>query len=593
VLLLAVIARLLYSLPLDQTYPPGTDTFGHLFRAWYASEAGAGGWSFYHWGGFPFLRYFSPLGYLLHIPLSSVLGWLVAYKLVIDMFFVATPIAAYFLFCTLGMEKYHSSVSALIFSLFPLYLYHLYDGRYPSLISFFFCLLFWAFIARTSGTRDWRNILLSSLSLALAILTHSLMAAYVVAIVFVWVAVQETKKLPTLMLAAAFAALFSSWFIGPYFYETTLLQGPQHTSIAYLFGQRVLLESGTVLSPLPTLHIGQYGTELVNYITFFVAALVGAISLLSLKKMDRKKLSLWAVIFVIVGLSLLMNYKRILVFLPLPLLVLSFGELKLLKRTVLRHLLLFILVAICAIGFFSMSYKHSEAEIPPTVPNDGRVMYLPLDSPQSILLYPLQGTETVFGWWVPGEIGLDKYRYFPVDNLSYTELIFNSSLDGKTRYALLSAGWINYVVVEESLEKEVAYFSSSPLFSEIPTKEGFRMFELVPKSSYIDVNGKGVETNLTKGQNIIHADFACSPGTVLIKENYHPFWHMSLNGRSVDAFPADWGFTQLVSEESGRCMLEMKFTEPSWYCVFKLLWLLPLIGIILLVYYENQINKGG
>ena len=101
VILLVLAAILLIkffsSFPLDnKTIPGGTDVAHFLTNTWYIATYGMTKWNYFWYGGFPFMRYYPPLTFLLTGGLARAVGVLMAYKFVNDLFMVLIPVSFYF-----------------------------------------------------------------------------------------------------------------------------------------------------------------------------------------------------------------------------------------------------------------------------------------------------------------------------------------------------------------------------------------------------------------------------------------------------------------------------------------------------------------
>ena len=148
VLVFCIILTLISVFPLDYLLPGGTDVTSHLFKVWYISEYGVTNWNTFWYGGFPFLRFYPPLFYIISGYLAKIIGYLIAYKLVIDLFYVLTPLVFYFFLNEFKFSDEQKSISLVIFSIIPIYHYYFSNGRHPSLVALFFGIIFWIFLKR-------------------------------------------------------------------------------------------------------------------------------------------------------------------------------------------------------------------------------------------------------------------------------------------------------------------------------------------------------------------------------------------------------------------------------------------------------------
>ena len=97
ILVFLMFIRFISSFPLDNSrLPGGVDTPCHLFKVWHIAEKDNNVWTHDWYGGMPFLRFYPPLSLVLPGYIGKIIGYLLAYKLVIDLFYVLTPLAFYY-----------------------------------------------------------------------------------------------------------------------------------------------------------------------------------------------------------------------------------------------------------------------------------------------------------------------------------------------------------------------------------------------------------------------------------------------------------------------------------------------------------------
>jgi uncharacterized membrane protein len=179
--------RAIYAFPLDNVYLlGGSDFIAHFFRIWYIAKEGISNWNYYWYGGSPFLLYYPPLSYLIAGYIGKVIGALMAYKLVINFFFILAPLAFYLFLKEFKFTADIVIFSLLIFSFFPIYPYYFSKGSYATIINVFFILLFWKFLKRSINNQDYLSIILSTLFLFLSALTHHLTTFLTIMISGVW-----------------------------------------------------------------------------------------------------------------------------------------------------------------------------------------------------------------------------------------------------------------------------------------------------------------------------------------------------------------------------------------------------------------------
>jgi len=578
---LAVVLMALQSLPLDQSMPGGTDTYSHLFRAWYATEYGLPQWNFLWWGGTTFLRYYSPLTYQISAVLGGLVGWLFAYKLLVDLFFVSLPVAFYFLSKDYLPDVKQRAVAVLVFSLSPIYLYALFDGRYPTLMSLLFCMVYWLFLKRYLDGGKPLQLFASSLMLGLALSAHILISGYAAMMIFLW-AVLHSPKIRTvraLVMVSIFALFFSAWFIGPYFLETKSLSVGETSPSNLLVSNSVIDTTGFVLK-MPFFWITQYSTsEFSSWIIFSAVMLTIVLSFLNASKLksDRTVREFLPLLVLILVISVV-SWRRVLLLAPIPLAVLSAHWIGSIKAENARKALFFLVVLIALAAFVSLRGGPIEATAP-SLPQDGRVFFITDGSVHSVFLSPLNGNENIEGWFNIGEVSTKRYVYFSPGTPSYHVTLLNFTISPKEYYDALDAGWVNYIVVNANYTDVVRYFDGSGRFRIFGESAEFKIFELVPKSTYLELDGKPVEGERIKGRDSVAVNFACAPGTLTIKESWNELWNITVNGKAVSAGPNKYDFTEAHINESGDCTLEMKFSEPGYYAIFKLLWIVPFLWL--------------
>ncbi len=584
-LLAAVAFRILQSVPLDgDILPGGTDTYSHLFRAWYATEAG-GSWNYFWWGGTTFIRYYSPLSYIVSGYLGQIIGWLLAYKILLDAVFILTPVAFYYLLKEFGLDRRIIALAVFIFSLSPIFLYTLFDGRYPSLFSVFFVLLYWKFLKRSIDNKDgkWRTwALASGILLGIAIPMHLLVSGYAIIITFVWVIAYSFKPRTLLKFGSTlFAALLAgAWFLAPLFLETGGFSS-EGTSPANLFGQASVSNAAFVLK-MPFLWIYEFYSSplapiIISVSTFFLLFL----ALLPIKNINKDTRALLAV-FLLIGIMSVFTWRRILMLMPVPLSMLAAYAVLSIRNKRFRHILASAAIILTVAAFFSLA--QNELSVPKFEKfSDGRVMFMPFNNVYSLLIAPLNGNEIIDGWWTIGEVSPKRYEYFPSDNVSYTELLNNMSVDAGEQYGLLRDGYVNYVFIDKSYPKIVEHFNTSD-FTIGNYNEKFWLLEPKEKFSYIEINGEPARSlNVSKAKDRVAASFECKSGRFDIKESWHEFWSATLNGKLLNLQKTKYDFIAADINASGACTLIMEFREPAYYLIFRLLWLIPIALLALAV----------
>jgi hypothetical protein len=228
-------------------------------------------------------------------------------------------------------------------------------------------------------------------------------------------------------------------------------------------------------------------------------------------------------------------------------------------------------------------------EVPnyPDIPKDGRVIFFPMGAAYvtsnrdmknfyDVIFSPMNGHEDIRGWHdesqFVGVYAAEKYGY--IQNVS--DLMSYGKGD---YYKLLSAGYVNYVVVNNNATAFLDYFNDSR-FKEIYSDSMFTTFQLNPKSSYVEFNGNPAQSNMSKIADKIEINATCQKGTVVIKESYNDNWNISINGSPAATTYNEYGFTKLSSDVSGKCSIVMEFRNPEYYSAFYLISIITLLFVL-------------
>jgi hypothetical protein len=583
-LIFSIAIRAFFSFPIDNIHlPGGSDISSHLFRSWFVTTYGFKKWNFYWWGGHPFLRYFSPLQYWISGSLGKITGWLLSYNLTIDIFFVITPIAFYLFLNEFKLSPIKTAIGVIILSLFPLYFYYFFDGRHPTLVSFFFCILYWKFLKKYTDKGTLLPLLLSSLFLFFSIISHYLTSIFCVAISFVWL-ISYSRKITTFFKISKIlilAILLSTWFWAPLVIETLIKR--QLIGSSYLVAQNNFVETGKEIAMAPTTYMKAfYQTSFPIFIVYLIVISLGIVSLFSLIKPNKISKDFLVVAIFILVLLFIAAYKRSIIFLPISVIVLTVEGLCKIKKW--KFIFAFLFLVLVLNIFLVKKYVYTIPEVP-NIPKDGRVIYFPIASAfeksleeeekggYELILAPMNGNEHIMGWWIPGEISYKKYEntgLFDPINKTHDEY-----------YDILRNNWVNYVAVNKRDKEVLSYFLNNTYFKSYNTTNMFQIFESHPKSSYIEINNKTISNiDLKKKDDEIHINFACEPGKLTIKESYHSNWQVFLNGKKIEIMPNDYDFIITNITTSGKCNLNMYFLDPPYYVIFNLISLITIIFIL-------------
>jgi hypothetical protein len=556
IIVFALIIRAISSFPLDEKLLGGTDVSSHLFKVWYIAKYGLDKWNKFWYAGYPFLRYYAPLSYWISGFLGKFFGYLIAYKLIIDLFYILLPIPFYFLVKDFKLNQKTIIISFLIFSLIVIYPYYLFDGRHPALISTFFAITFWYFLKRTIDTGKLKYKLLSVISLALTGLTHHFLIFLILPVTLCWLIGYDFRKKNIInFLSIVFlSSLIVSWWFIPFLTEKSVI------------AEKSIIE----LSPIESASRVSTQVFLANYASdffaftwsqyaitlsiFFLGILV-LFSLLSWK--DKVVKGFLFSLLVVLILFFVLNYKRSLILVPIPLSILVGIALQNIDRKFILSPFLLIILLISFFSLKAITYSYPDV---PSLPSDGRVMYLPAGVAFQeanekgklmfeALLVPTAGNEYILGWYPESQ---------SVEKTKFNELVANPFQKNYSFY--LRSGWVNYIVVNKRFENIVNLFKENENFKQINETKLFYIFELQPKSTYVEINNNPVSVNVTRGRDEIYINFYCKDGEILIKESYHPKWKAFLNGEELTLRNNNFGFIIThIEKNEGNCSLVLHF----------------------------------
>ncbi len=225
-------ARGLYAMFAGGPYPPGWggDAYGHLFKVWKLWRSGWPPWIEEWYNGYPFLRFYPPLSYLVACILSYASGSpLLGYKLLVA---VSLPIASatmYLLARRLGYSVPASLLSAVAYSTSP-WLYRIVapEACLPRVLGYALApLLPLALIVAARGCGGLRGLLLASLAVSAVLLSHHslfLVCLTVSALLLLSVLDRETLlRLPKRLALVALASLgLACFWLIPFLAEAGL-----------------------------------------------------------------------------------------------------------------------------------------------------------------------------------------------------------------------------------------------------------------------------------------------------------------------------------------------------------------------------------
>jgi len=578
--------RFISGFPLDNSLlPGGVDTPAHLYRIWYTSIKGLSNWSYYWNGGVPFQRVYPPFLPWLGGVLGKIFGFLLAYKLMNNLFFALTPLVFYCFLREFNLPKEKMLIAILFFSLIPVYSYFQADGRWTSIINLFFCLIYWIFLKRAVDG-DKKYIILSGIALSFCILTQLTTTVFLIPITLIWVFFYRMKfdvfyKLFIIFVLALI--LTSFWSIQFLINTRELSKSTGYTYAGVLKSSRIVNIPKELAIRIMT-SIETYSRNNISTILLIIATFL--FSFLSLLRLRHKITREFIIVGIIIGLMVLfVRFKRAFIFLPITLSILVAEGICLFNKKT-KMVLFSVLIILLLISFFSIrsvSYPYPEY---PKIPRDGRVIFLPfsLEFPNlykySIVLAPVNENENIFEWgWVTQQT--DYIVVYSTEKNVYNDLLAHpENVTKDDYYNLLKNGFVNYIVVNKNYYDLINYFNTSKFVHIIDETKIHIIFELYPKSTYIEINEIPTVAVINKKVDEILIQTNCTPGELIIKETYDSFWKGTVNNKQLKLKQNDHSFMITNINESGSCEIKLKFELPKYYFISNLM---SIIGCIVVV----------
>lgn len=581
------VVKFFAAFPLDNTlFPGGTDVAHFLSNSWYIATHDFTKWNYFWYGGFPFLRYYPPLAFLLTGFVGRFIGVLLAYKLVNDLFLILSTFAFYAFLQEFDLSREKKIIALIVFSFFPIFAYFLADGRFSSLVNIFFLLLYWKFLKRSLDDRKFSSICVAALLLSVSLVTHLTTTFLFGLLTTAWAFIYKTKyeTLKKLLAISVLAAAMSAWF-----YLPSIIEG-LNTSKSNLY-QRVVgnvyVSELAVRIQTSVIQSEYYASNYETYLLVILVAFTFLLTLLSLGRYKNKTTRDFILTLIFLLLMLLfVRYERSMIFLSIPFAFLVPEGLGILKKN-LRIVASILFVAIIVASYLLIRPQLFAIPNYPNIPRDGRVIFLPFgsayaDSPNEmkhffdVIISPMNGQENIFGWFdesqIPGKSAAYKFDYMA--NLSDP---LQTTKDDY--YKLLNAGYVNYVVINRNATDLINYFKN-PKFTEIFSGNMFVVYQLSPKSTYVEVNGQAAQSSVQKLDDKIEIDTKCENGAVVIKESYHDLWTATINDSPTPVSFDGYGFIQLNSTYSGTCKIVLRFENPNYYLIFYIVSIAAMIFVL-------------
>jgi hypothetical protein len=357
-LLMAVFLLVQASPFLDPQMPltVNNDMSIHILRVHYAAT-GQFWWSMQSNGGYPALTFYPPLSFVLAALFSPLAGPAAGMSIVFLLSVLAQIMLLYLILSRLkGINPVKSAFVALLWAANPYFLHKFFAiGRFPELVSWTFALAFLYFFISFTKSSKAREGLLSSVALALTLLTHYipfiLISSYIVLHMFSSLVKRDARAFVRYLLVAAAAAGLAAFWLTPMVYYLDYaygmggffshsLAGMAVTSLAavsaFLAGMFIFLGRGdlwrrqredvifvVMLVILNSLFaLGTLGTNtLFSYsVSLFVLLMVAINSSVFFRKLDgsRLYLSVFVMLIVICGIGSFLYGSKFLEFTSVP-----------------------------------------------------------------------------------------------------------------------------------------------------------------------------------------------------------------------------------------------------------------------------------
>jgi len=555
-LIIAVGGRLAYSYQLNENLLGGSDFTGHITLVNYIAKYLDVGWFEFWHGGYPLIKYVSPDAYLMASFLALFAGDIIAYKIIMDFFFLLAPVVFLLLIKDFRLADWQKAAAVLFFSFFPAGAHYFFENSFPTTVNIVFALLFWKSIINYSENKTQKNLLFSGLFFSFMILVHQLTAVFAGAVVLVWAAAKYRKIVWKPFLAGA---LVSAFWLFPFLLE---------------YRGDSLIESSFSLGVVGSI-INDIGAPQLAGFAFFFAVIL----LFSLKfRNDRDFLSFAAAIVLTLMIVAFSSYFRAVAFVSIPA---AFLFAKIFPERKWAFVIAIAALALLAFSFYTLrggvnaaGYESWEV---PAAPD--RMIFYPNGydfcesagcpkSTYSSYLAPKYGREIMDGM---------RFQYLIVGGMREKRFAFFQKIASPLNSApaelseLFRAGFVNSIVVNKNFPEYVKYFSDAKYFVKMNETEHFLVFGLAQKPSFIEIDSKPVESSAERGRNALNVSFDCSPGTLLVKESYDNYWAASISGEQPKIEPDKYGFMKMEINKTGACVLEMKYNPIGGYGIFYII----------------------
>jgi len=605
VIVFCVIIRSLTSFPLNNSYPGGTDTSTHLLRILLVQTKGVLRWNYYFEGGNPVLNIYPPFGYIIAGYLSKWVGTLLGYKIVMDTVFLVSVILYYIFLKELKLDDKKIIIALLFFTLIPIHSYYFADGRYPSLLSFVFCLLYWVYLKKYFDKNKTIYFLTSAIFFSFAIITNHTVSFMILLVTSMWSILYKNnlkllKRISKFILLSLLSFLLSAWWLMPYIVNT-LNVGERSSDVSNLLLKPTAVTNyiDEIVFRIMNLRIYQSNYIIITTVIYvIVSAIVCLFSLFEIRNKTNRDFIILSLL--IVFLSIVLKFKRIFIFLPVSAsIVISYGIFKLQKWSrIIGSIILIVLIVPIMLSFFFIRPNFIQNAYFPKLPKDGRFVYLGDESLHYgkgvtnnyfYFLSAVQENENIRGFYSGGGYSI----FYSNNKMHYGNLLMSyMNMSQDDYYEILNEGWVNYVVLDKNSEL-FDYFNKSSKFNFKYFDDEYSVFEINPKSTYVKINNKSISSNVTKLNDEILINMECKPGYVTIKETYDKNWIAKLNGINIELKENNYGFMTFENNLNEKCLLDLKLGLQKLDTVFLFISIVTYFFALICLLYgfvENRLS---
>ncbi len=556
-IIIAIGGRLAYSYQFNENLLGGSDFTGHITLVDYIAKYLDLGWFEFWHGGYPLIKYVSPAAYLMASFIALFAGDIIAYKIIMDFFFLLAPLAFLLLIKDFHLANWQKAAAVLFFSFFPAGAHYFFENSFTTTINIVFALLFWKSVINYSEKKTQKNLLFSVLFFSFMILVHQLTAVFAGAVVLVWAA---TKYRKIVWKPFVIGALISAFWLFPF-----LLEYMGDSLLGNSFSPFSI--SGSIINDIGAL-------QLAGFAFFFAALLIFSIKF----RNDRDFFSFAAAIVLILLIVAFSSYFRIVSFVSIPA---AFLFAKIFPERKWAFVIMIAALAMLVFSFYSLrgginTTGYETWEVPSS---PDRMIFYPQGydfcekagcpkSTYSSYLAPKYGHEIVDGM---------RFQYLIVDGMREKRFAFFQKITSPLNLTheelsgLFREGFVNSIVVNKNFQDYVKYFGDAGYFIKTNETEHFLVFEPAQKPSFIELDSKPVESSVERARNALNISFNCSPGTLLVKESYDNFWSVSISGEPLKIIPNKYGFMEMEINRTGACVLEMKYDPIGGYAIFYII----------------------